>query len=60
MLLYRVLLYLCAAAVAVIIAYRLLRAVRRPGASLGRARVVNEMIWTAIPVAVLAWLILRR
>lgn len=57
---YRIVLYLCAAAVAAIVAYRLVRATRRPGVSLARARVVNEIIWTAIPVAVLAWLLVRR
>ncbi len=56
MLLYRIILYLCSAAVAAVIAWRWLR----PRRSLGPARLVNEIIWTAIPAAVLAWLLLRR
>lgn len=61
MLLYRIILYLCAAAAVAIIAGRLFRAAaRRHGQSPGAARVVNEIIWTAIPAAVLAWLVLRR
>lgn len=54
--LYRVILYLCSAAVVVIIAWRWLR----PRPRLGRARLINELIWTAIPALVLLWLIFRR
>ncbi|MGH9533717.1 MAG: hypothetical protein ACRD2E_02535 [Terriglobales bacterium] len=53
--LYHIVLYACTAAVVGLIAYRWLH----PRPALGAARVVNEVIWTAIPAAVLIWLLLR-
>lgn len=51
---YLALLYLCAAAAGTVLVYRCLRLTRaRP--NFGRA--VNEIIWTAVPIAVLLFLL---
>lgn len=53
---YRIVLYLCAAAFAALVAQRWLR---RDGPRLSRARRVNEAIWTLIPALLLLFLLLR-
>ena len=52
---YRIVLYLCAAAFAVLVAHRLLR---RGQPNPGFARRLNEAIWTLIPAVLLFLLVL--